>query len=721
MAQDQDGSSPGRERPSSNRERPSPNREASPGAPDSLLACLVRLSRELGRPLGAIEIVAAATGGLAVALAEHWAPRLGYRAAHIAPDPRTLAKLPAPFLLIGREGMPTRLVLGRDGQVLTLYDPSAEADLVMGLSEALEAAAAVLLLTPDDDAARPGWRSLFLGKVRRVLVEVAVASTAINLLALAAPLFTMAVYNKVIAQHAVSTLEVLALGMLAVHGFDAALRAIRSYVASHTGARLDAFLGGEAVHRLLALPYQQLEATTTGLIAERLNQVEVLRGFFAGQMPLLVADLAFVLLFVAALAFIHPLMALAVVAAMPALAAVSAVLHRPQRRLIDQAFAARAGRASMLAEAAASVLTIKALGLEPEIERRWGQRLALAAWTGYRSAALASMARVATGFLYNLLALAILFVGARLVMAGELSLGALIGGAILAQRAVAPIGGIAASWRSLQEVAAAFRRLDQLLGDAGEATEGRLSPAPRLAGRVVVEGLSFAPSPDRPPVLRNITLSVEPGTILGIIGPTGSGKSTLLRLIEGLQRPTSGRVLLDGADVAHLSPATLRRQIGVVPQEVQLFAASVRDNIAIGASERDPDRIAAIARFVGAHDFIERLPQGYGTVLGERGTGLSAGQRQLITLARALIRNPRLILLDEATSALDQVAEETLLRNLRMASRGRTVILVTHRLQPLAFCDRVALLIEGAIDRVGAPAEVTAFARARLTESTAPA
>ena len=304
-------------------------------------------------------------------------------------------------------------------------------------------------------------------------------------------------------------------------------------------------------------------------------------------------------------------------------------------------------------------------------------------------------------------------------MAGELSLGALIGGAILAQRAVAPIGGIAASWRSLQEVAAAFRRLDQLLGDPGEAAGGRLSPAPRLAGRVAVDGLSFAPSPDRPSVLRNITLSVEPGTILGIIGPTGSGKSTLLRLIEGLQRPTDGRVLLDGADVAHLSPPTLRRQIGAVPQEVQLFAASVRDNIAIGASERDPDRIAAIARFVGAHDFIERLPQGYGTVLGERGTGLSAGQRQLIALARALIRNPRLILLDEATSALDQVAEETLLRNLRMASRGRTVILVTHRLQPLAFCDRVALLIDGAITGWGLP-QRSPLPRARLA-SGAPA
>src|SRR5262249_6632117 len=187
--------------------------------------------------------------------------------------------------------------------------------------------------------------------------------------------------------------------------------------------------------------------------------------------------------------------------------------------------------------------------------------------------------------------------------------------------------------------------------------------------------------------------------------------------MQGLYRPTSGRVLIDDTDIAHLAPEAVRQQIGVVPQEVQLFSGTVRENIALAVPSKDPERVVAVAKFVGAHEFIQRLPQGYETVLGERGGGLSAGQRQLIAVARALMRNPRIILLDEATSALDPVTEETLLRSLKRASRGRTIVLVTHRLAPLSVCDRVALMVDGAITRLGAPAEVAAFARSELGEA----
>lgn len=202
------------------------------------------------------------------------------------------------------------------------------------------------------------------------------------------------------------------------------------------------------------------------------------------------------------------------------------------------------------------------------------------------------------------------------------------------------------------------------------------------------------------------------------MGPSGSGKTTIANLVQGLFRPTDGRVLIDGIDIAHIAPAQLRAQIGSVPQELQLFAASVRDNIAMGAADKDAARVVSVAKFVGAHGFIERLPMGYDTMLGERGGGLSMGQRQLLCIARALIRNPRILILDEATSALDPATEEQLLRQLKINARGRTVIMVTHRLAPLTIADRVALVMDGRIERVGSPTDVLAYARIRMSEET---
>ena len=202
--------------------------------------------------------------------------------------------------------------------------------------------------------------------------------------------------------------------------------------------------------------------------------------------------------------------------------------------------------------------------------------------------------------------------------------------------------------------------------------------------------------------------------MLGVIGPPGSGKTTLAKLIQGLYAPAEGRVLIDKTDISHISAASLRRQIGSVPQEIQLFSGTIRENIAMGVRLQEPEHVVAVAKFVGAHDFIQRLPKGYDTVLPERGGGLSAGQRQLIAIARALIRNPRIIVLDEATSALDTATEEAFVRNLRRASRGRTIIMISHRMAPVSLADKVALMIDGRIDRVGPPAEIIAYARTRM-------
>jgi ABC-type bacteriocin/lantibiotic exporter with double-glycine peptidase domain len=241
---------------------------------------------------------------------------------------------------------------------------------------------------------------------------------------------------------------------------------------------------------------------------------------------------------------------------------------------------------------------------------------------------------------------------------------------------------------------------------------------PTLSGEITLERVTYRAHERGAPILREADLTVAAGEIVGIVGPSGSGKTTIANLVQGLAGPSDGRVLVDGTDIAHISPAQLRAQIGAVPQDVQLFTGTVRENIAMGVVDKDPGRVVAVAKFVGAHDFIQRLPQGYNTVLGERGQGLSTGQRQLLCIARALIRNPRILILDEATSALDPATEEQLLRQLKANSRGRTVIMITHRLAPLAIADRVALVMDGRVERIGPPTEVMAYARIRMAEAS---
>ena len=547
-----------------------------------------------------------------------------------------------------------------------------------------------------------------LRRLRPVLWELGVASVVINLLALATPIFLMTVYNKVINHGALQTLDVLVLGMITLFLFEWALRALRSYVASHTGGRLDAALGSEVIHHLVHLPLRTFERMATGQILERTRQLDSVRQFFASQMPLLLVDLAFVGVFLAVLCYLDLRLGAITLAAMPLFWLLSILARRRHRSLIEAGFKAAAAKASSLGETISQALTVKALGLEPEMERRFKQRLADAASSNFRAGHLGGVIASSGQVLQQAVALLIVYVGARAIIAGELSIGALIAATILAARTLAPMRQVVSAWQQLQTVRAAFARLDELLA---EPTESLASPGPALqiSGRIAFEGVIYRYTDGAMPALDGIDLEIGPGQVLGVAGPPGSGKSTFTKLLCGLDHPERGRILLDDLDLRLWSPAVLRQQIGVVPQEVQLFSGTIAENIAMGALDRQFERIVAAAKFVGAHDFIQRLPEGYDTALGERGSGLSAGQRQLISIARALIRNPRLLVLDEATSALDGLTEQTLLANLKRASRGRTVVMVTHRLGALAIADRVVFLVDGRIEREGTPGEIASF------------
>ncbi|MGE0151811.1 MAG: peptidase domain-containing ABC transporter [Reyranellaceae bacterium] len=700
---------------------------------DALMACLLYLTQQLGKPVSQADIRAVCpidAAGMTEDNFLHAAQRLGYKVGRSEIDLKTLAAAPTPFVLLCSGEVPPVVVTGAARGGFTLVDTVAGKTRTASADEVLELGYRVILIKAPSGAeeatgAKPlgrsagtGWRALFNERVRRVLGELIAASFIINVLALATPLFMMVVFNKIIGQGAIDTLNVLLIGMVVVYLFDFLLRAVRGYIASHTGARLDALISGEVVHHLVHLPFQHFERTPTGLIAERLRQLDVLRNFFTGQMPVLIIDLVFVAMFVAAIFLINTLMGWITVAAIPFFVLLSWLSHRGQRDIINQNFMALAAKGSALSETVNNAVTVKSLGLESEIEKRWQGRVAAAAWTGFRANNLANIVATLSGVLQVLVTLLIIYVGAVSIVENTMSIGALIAANILAGRALAPMRQVVAALHSLQAVQQAFRRLDEIMEVPTEVAPGELAPLPAIKGEIAFEHVFFRFDDDLPPALRDIDLRIEAGSVIGIIGPSGSGKTTLSNLLQGLYQPTSGRVLIDQTDIGHISPAQLRSQFGVVPQDVQLFAGTVRENIAMGVADKDPARVVAVARFVGAHGFIQRLPQGYNTVIGERGVGLSAGQRQLICIARALIRNPRIIILDEATSALDPATEEQLLRALKRNARGRTVVMITHRIAPLAIADKVALVIDGRIERLGPPQDVIAYAKVRMADAT---
>ena len=724
MQQSQSGHQPGRQATAVVPRQPA----GVPGVVpvDSLLRCLVRLSCEFGRPVSEGEVRGAVPldpAGMTLDQFLRAADRLNYQVRREARVGRAeLAEMPAPFVLLGRRGAPARLARGHGSGGLPLFDGGTGETIELGYDTAATVSAEAILVKPRPQviSEQPSWRSLAGKRVRGVLRELLLASFVINVLALAMPLFTMTLFNKVVGQQALDTLAVLIVGMVVVFAFEGVLRIIRGYVAAHTGARLDSLIGSEAMHKFLSLPMQRFENQSAGLMVERIRQLDTIRAFFTSQMPMHAVDLGFTLVFLLVLFFIHPLMAGITLLAAPIMVGVALLLHQRQKRLINRTFEAQAAKASAMNEVVNNALTVKSLALEPEMERRWESRLAAAAFTSYRAGNLANIGSAIGHVLQMLASLAILSFGAYLAIQGEMTVGALIASNMLASRVLVPLRVIASAWHQIQETKAAFRRIDEIMEEPSESPPGSASPTPELKGRIQLERVSFAFLPELPPVLREVDLTIDKGSVIGIIGPSGSGKSTLAKLLQGLYRPTAGRVTIDGTDIQHMSLPALRQQIGVVPQDCQLFAGTVRENIALGAQQRDPERIVAVAKFVGAHEFIQRLPKGYETPVGERGQGLSNGQRQLICIARALIRNPRILVLDEATSDLDPVSEDFFLRNLQRASRGRTIVIITHRLAPLAIADRVALVIDGRVERVGPPAEVIAFAKTRMAEVAMP-
>jgi len=628
----------------------------------------------------------------------------------------TWARLPAtpmPALAALRDG--GFLLLGKvaEDKVIVL-EPGRPRPIVMAQAE-FEASwdGRLMLMTKRGgltDLTRRFDITWFLGavhKYRRLLSEVLIVSFFLQLFALVSPLFFQVVVDKVLVHRSSSTLEVLAVGLVAIALFETILGILRTYLFSHTTNRIDVELGARLFRHLLALPIGYFQARRVGDSVARVRELENIRNFLTSSGLTLVIDLFFTSVFIAVLFFYSPLLTWIELASFPFYVGVSAAATPLFQKRLDEKFKRGAENQAFLVESVSGIETLKAMAVEPQMQRRWEEQLAGYVAASFRVTSLGNVASQIVQFVSKLVSAAILYFGARLVISGALSVGELIAFNLLASRVGTPVLRLAQTWQDFHQARLSVDRLGDILNTAPEPVynPGKMALA-AIRGEISFENVSFRYRIDGQEILRDINLDVPAGQVIGIVGTSGSGKSTLAKLVQRLYLPESGRVLIDGLDVAQVDPARLRRQIGVVLQDSMLFNCSIRDNIALVDPAVPTENVIAAATLAGAHDFILKLPEGYDTIVGERGSSLSGGQRQRIAIARALIGDPRILIFDEATSALDYESERIVQQNMAQMSQGRTVIVIAHRLSALRIADRVITIERGCLIEDGSHHEL---------------
>jgi subfamily B ATP-binding cassette protein HlyB/CyaB len=542
------------------------------------------------------------------------------------------------------------------------------------------------------------WFMSAIYKYRKILAQVLLASFFLQIFGLISPLFFQVVVDKVLVHRGISTLDVLVVGLAAVSVFETILGALRSYVFSHTTNRIDVELGARLFHHLVALPLGYFGARRVGDSVARVRELENIRQFITGSSLTLVIDLFFTVVFLAVMAWYSWWLTVVVLVSLPLYTAISLAMTPLFRASLDEKFRRGAENQAFLVESVTGIETLKAMAVEPQMQRRWEEQLAGYVASSFRVGNLGNYSSNAIQMISKLATAAILFFGAKAVMNGELTVGELVAFNMLAGRVSQPVLRLAQVWQDFHQARLSIDRLGDILNMPPEPSRmaGR-GALPAIKGGIRFDHVKFRYRIDGQEVLKGIDLEIEPGQSVGIVGSSGSGKSTLAKLVQRLYVPESGRVLVDGIDLAMVDATWLRRQIGVVLQENVLFNRTVRENIALSDPGMPLDLVVQAAKLAGAHDFILALPEGYDTQIGERGGTLSGGQRQRIAIARALVTNPRILIFDEATSALDLESEQAIQRNMRLICRGRTVLIIAHRLSTVRHCDRIVTVEQGRV------------------------
>jgi len=550
--------------------------------------------------------------------------------------------------------------------------------------------------------------------------EVLVASCLINLFALASPLFAMNVYDRVVPNYALATLWVLAIGVFIVYCFDFIMRLLRGHFIDSASKHIDASLSNKIFEHMLSIRMAS-RPKSVGTMANMVHAFEAFRDFITSTTISILIDVPFTLIFIAVIWIIAGPLALIPLAAIPIIIAIGLLVQLPLNRLVQKSYRYATEKQATLIESLHGIETIKILNAEGNHQKRWEQVVSLAAALGAKLRLLASIGVNAAILSQNMCNVLMILFGVYAISRGELSMGGLIACTILTNRALAPMTQVASLLTRYYQSVTALNSVDQLMQASVERPKG-YTPLQRSKpqGGITFQNVSFTYPQQSVPALNNVSFQIKPGERVGIIGRIGSGKTTIQKLLMGLYQPTAGNILIDSTDLQQLDIHHLRDYIGYVPQDINLFYGTVKDNISMGKPLIQDADILQAAKISGLDEFIERHPDGFDLTIEEHGRNLSGGQRQMIAITRACLNHPPILLLDEPTSAMDDKSDVKFKQQLMHALGDRTLILVTHRASMLSLVDRLIILDQGHITADGPKTKILQALTANTIQKTQP-
>ena len=559
-----------------------------------------------------------------------------------------------------------------------------------------------------EEDAKFGFKWFFneIFKYKKIIGQVLLGSFVVQLFGLVTPLFTQVILDKVLVNRTLATLDVLAFAFIVVAVFELLLNLSRNYIFIHTTNKIDAKLGAKLFKHLFKLYYVYFENRQVGNIVARVRELDRIREFITDKSVSVLIDAFFSIVFVAIMFVYSPKLTLISLGFLGIIAVIYLLITPELRLRLEEKFQMGAHSNSYLVESVTGVQTVKSLAIEGSMFKKWEDKLGKYLQSSFNLAIIGNFTGAICGFLQKGMTIAILYVGVMLVIENKLTIGQLIAFQMFSGQFSAPMLRLVGLWNEFQQTLLAVDRIGDILNSPLEVQSGNAITLSNVRGDIKFDNLSFRYNVEAPNVLKNINLEIKAGQKVGFVGRSGSGKSTIAKLIQRLYYTTEGTIYIDGIDIRNINPVWLRTNIGMVLQENYLFSGTIKDNICLPRPNMPMEGIIQAAQISGAHEFISKLPKGYDTEVGERGSSLSGGQKQRIAIARALISNPRILIFDEATSALDYESERIIRDNMAMISKGRTTIIIAHRLSTIKDCDLIVCFDNGQIVEQGSHEEL---------------